>query len=211
MRRGYSGFSYADIAEAIDIRKASIHHHFPSKAELAIAVIREQRERFDADMAALQAHGADGLAQLRAYVDHWERCIADDSAPFCVAGMLGAELPALPDEVAQEVRAHFENLAAWLEPVLESAAKEKLIQLGSPVQTETASLVSVIYGAMLAARAFGDAGIFRRVTDEAIKRLVKAPKRATGTTSATGTPRTASASKRTTGATPAPRRRRASA
>ncbi|REM97679.1 TetR/AcrR family transcriptional regulator, partial [Mycobacterium tuberculosis] len=31
---GYNGFSYADIAARVNISKASIHHHFPSKAEL---------------------------------------------------------------------------------------------------------------------------------------------------------------------------------
>jgi TetR/AcrR family transcriptional regulator, transcriptional repressor for nem operon len=178
MRRGYSGFSYADVADAIDIRKASIHHHFPTKTDLAIAVLRQSQEMFDADIAALQADGADGLAQLRAYIHHWERCIADDSAPFCVAGMLGTELPALPDEVAREVRAHFEHLTAWLEPVLESAAKSNLVKLGSSVQTEAATLVSLIYGAMLAARAYGNAALFKDVTDGAIERLVKPGKRA---------------------------------
>ncbi|MEF9673014.1 TetR family transcriptional regulator [Pseudomonas sp. PCH446] len=29
---GYNSFSYADIAERVRITKASIHHHFPSKA-----------------------------------------------------------------------------------------------------------------------------------------------------------------------------------
>jgi TetR/AcrR family transcriptional regulator, transcriptional repressor for nem operon len=99
MRRGYSGFSYADVADAINIRKASIHHHFPSKTDLVIAVLEAWRATFDADMASLKASGADALAQLRAYIGHWERCIADDTAPFCAAGMLGAELPSLPDEV----------------------------------------------------------------------------------------------------------------
>jgi TetR/AcrR family transcriptional repressor of nem operon len=28
--RGYNGFSYADVAEAVGISKPSIHHHFPS-------------------------------------------------------------------------------------------------------------------------------------------------------------------------------------
>jgi TetR/AcrR family transcriptional repressor of nem operon len=31
---GYNGFSHADIAEAIGIRKASIHYHFPTKVDL---------------------------------------------------------------------------------------------------------------------------------------------------------------------------------
>ncbi|MDN7905552.1 TetR/AcrR family transcriptional regulator [Burkholderia diffusa] len=177
MRRGYSGFSYADIADAIDIRKASIHHHFPTKNDLVIAVVNEWQAAFDSDMAALQASGADALAQLRAYIGHWERCIADDSAPFCVAGMLGAERPSLPEEIVEVVKAFFDNLTAWLEGVLESGAKNNLIKLDYPVQTEAAMLVSVVYGAMLAARAYGNAALFKDVADAAVERLVKPPKR----------------------------------
>jgi len=37
--RGYSAFSYQDIADSLGIRKASIHYHFPSKTDLGIAVV----------------------------------------------------------------------------------------------------------------------------------------------------------------------------
>jgi len=33
-RRGFNAFSYHDIAAPMGIRKASIHYHFPSKADL---------------------------------------------------------------------------------------------------------------------------------------------------------------------------------
>ncbi|MGS0894632.1 TetR/AcrR family transcriptional regulator [Burkholderia stagnalis] len=171
MRYGYSGFSYADVADAIDIRKASIHHHFPTKADLAIAVLAQSQAAFDADMARLDASGADALAQVRAYIGYWERCIADDSTPFCVAGMLGAERPALPDEVAAAVKAHFDNLAAWLERVLDAGVKARLVRLDASVPIEAATLVSLVYGAMLAARAYGDAALFKDVTGRALERL----------------------------------------
>lgn len=178
MRRGYSGFSYADIADAIDIRKASIHHHFPTKADLAVAVLQQSQANFDADMALLESSGADALVQMRAYIGYWERCIADDSAPFCVAGMLGAERPALPDEVARAVKAHFDDLAAWLVRVLEAGVKDGIVQPGVSVQTEAATFVSLVYGAMLAARAYGNAGMFRDVTGGAVERLAVPRKRA---------------------------------
>jgi TetR/AcrR family transcriptional repressor of nem operon len=178
MRRGYNGFSYADVAEAVDIRKASIHHHFASKNDLVIAVLGEWREAFESDVASLHAADADALARLRAYIGHWERCIADDSAPFCVAGMLGAELPSLPDEVAQAVKRFFDDLAAWLEQVLESGVKADLIELHASVHTEAATLVSVVYGAMLAARVHGDVALFVQVTRGAVERLIKPRKRA---------------------------------
>ncbi|MCA7993260.1 TetR/AcrR family transcriptional regulator [Burkholderia cepacia] len=178
MRRGYGGFSYADIADAIDIRKASIHHHFPTKADLAVAVLQQSQAKFDADMALLDASGADALVQMRAYIGYWERCIADDSAPFCVAGMLGAELPALPDEVARAVKAHFDDLAAWLVRVLEAGVKDGIVQPDVSVQTEASTFVALVYGAMLAARAYGNAGLFRDVTGGAVERLAVPRKRA---------------------------------
>lgn len=178
MRRGYSGFSYADIADAIDIRKASIHHHFPTKADLAVAVLQQSQANFDADMGLLDASGADALVQMRAYIGYWERCIADDSAPFCVAGMLGAELPALPDEVARAVKAHFDDLAAWLVRVLEIGVKDGIVRPGLSVQTEAATFVALVYGAMLAARAYGNAALFRDVTAGAVERLAAPRKRA---------------------------------
>jgi TetR/AcrR family transcriptional regulator, transcriptional repressor for nem operon len=177
MRRGYNGFSYADIAEAIDIRKASVHHHFPAKTDLAIAVMDAWRDAFDADVASLRDSGADPIAQLRAYIGHWERCIADDTASFCVAGMLGAELPSLPEEVAQAVRTFFDSLTAWLEQVFEAGVNSDLIRLDGSVQTEVAMLVSVVYGAMLAARVSGDVARFKAVTESAVDRLVKSRKR----------------------------------
>jgi TetR/AcrR family transcriptional regulator, transcriptional repressor for nem operon len=171
MRRGYSGFSYADISDAIDIRKASIHHHFPTKADLAAAVVKQYREMFDTDMAALEISGADALTQLQAYIGYWQQCIADDSAPFCVAGVLGAELPVLPDEVAQEVRAHFENIAKWLEHVLASGAQSGQFHLNGNATSEANTFVSLVYGAMLAARAYGHTELFNDVTNNAIARL----------------------------------------
>ena len=43
--RGYDGFSYADLAGAVGIRKASIHHHFPAKQDLATAIVARYAAR----------------------------------------------------------------------------------------------------------------------------------------------------------------------
>ena len=37
--RGFNGFSYADVASELAVTKASLHYHFPSKAELGEALI----------------------------------------------------------------------------------------------------------------------------------------------------------------------------
>ena len=40
---GYGGFSFRDLAAEIGIKSASVHHHFPTKAGMAAAVVRRYR------------------------------------------------------------------------------------------------------------------------------------------------------------------------
>jgi AcrR family transcriptional regulator len=107
------------------ISKASIHHHFPSKAELVQTVVRRYRDEAQKGLAAIQSHISDPLAQLQAYTGYWEACIRDGSSSFCICAMLAAELPAIPEQVADEVRGHFCDLAAWLASVLERAPQRE--------------------------------------------------------------------------------------
>jgi TetR/AcrR family transcriptional repressor of nem operon len=93
---GYNGFSYADIADVVGIRKASIHHHFPGKVDLVRTLVARYREEAEAGMANLELQVSDPLEQLRSYAGYWEACIADASAPFCVCALLASQLPVLP-------------------------------------------------------------------------------------------------------------------
>ena len=173
MTRGYNGFSYADIAEAVGIRKASIHHHFPGKSDLAKAVIEENRAVIHAQTEMLANAEPDAGDQLRGYAHYWERCIADNSAPFCVAGMLAAELPSLPDDLVVSVRAHFTDLTAWLTHLLELGVRQGNVTLARSPEEEADAFMSAVYGAMLSARAFGDPTRFGAVVETLLARVVR--------------------------------------
>src|SRR3954465_7311797 len=66
--RGFNGFSYADIAEALDVTKASLHYHFPSKADLGRRLIERYEKTFVAALKAIGAAGAAPREQLKRYV-----------------------------------------------------------------------------------------------------------------------------------------------
>jgi len=173
MKRGYNGFSYADIAEAVGIRKPSIHHHFAAKSDLAIAVVEQSRAIVLAHIEQLAEVEPEAVAQLRAYATYWERCIADDSAPFCVAAMLAAELPSLPDDLVISVRAHFCDLTDWLARILALGVRQGTVNLDGNPHQEADAFLSAIYGAMLSARAFGDPARFATITETLLTRVVR--------------------------------------
>src|SRR5918993_590739 len=66
-RRGFNGFSYADVASELGISKASLHYHFAGKAELGEALIGRYAGRFAAALEEIDRDGADAPGKLDAY------------------------------------------------------------------------------------------------------------------------------------------------
>lgn len=169
---GYNGFSYADLSTDVGIAKASIHHHFATKADLVRLVVQLYRDEARNGLTQLASHIPEPRAQLRAYADYWIACIRDGTSSFCICAMLAAELPALPADVAAEVKGFFRDLSAWLASVLaQGAASGAFASQASPEQ-EAEAFMATVHGAMLSARAYGgDATVFDMIIQSLLKRL----------------------------------------
>jgi TetR/AcrR family transcriptional repressor of nem operon len=169
---GYNGFSYADISAAIGIRKASIHHHFPTKAELVAVLVDRYRQQAEAGLNSLRDQLSSPAEQLQGYLNFWQTCIRDASLPFCICALLASEMQMLPEEVASRVRAHFHSLARWLASVLKTGAEQGVFQLDKQPEQEAQMLMASVHGAMLSARAFNDPGLFGAIVTPQIMRLL---------------------------------------
>src|ERR1700712_3553428 len=168
---GYNGFSYADIAEVVGIRKASIHHHFPTKLDLVRTLLERYDEEFRAGLDATERSFPDPMDQLRAYVGFWESCIDDPTTAFCICALLASEIPLLPKELTQLVRNHFSTLSAWVASALERGADDGSIVLTSSATSEAEAFMATVHGAMLSARAYGDSKVFGVITQTVMERL----------------------------------------
>lgn len=174
VERGYNGFSYADVAQRVAISKPSIHHHFPTKADLAVKVVQRYREGIAALMAEAERHVTDPVEKLQGYVGYWESCITSDSMSFCVCAMLSSERRTLPPELAAEVAGHFTSLAGWLAGVLEQGVASGQFTLQQTPALDAQCFMAAIHGAMLSARALDDASMFVAVAQAAVARFTGA-------------------------------------
>lgn len=171
MDGGYNGFSYADIAEVVGIRKASIHHHFPSKVDLVRVLVARYREDAEMSVAVLEQNIQEPFQLLETYAGYWARCIEDASRPFCVCALLASELPALPSEVAAEVKAFFRFLSTWLTTVMERGARKGSLRLSCEPRVEAEAFMASVHGAMLSARAYGAPEVFATILAPTLQRL----------------------------------------
>ena len=168
---GYNGFSYADIAAVVGIRKASIHHHFPSKVDLVQTLVQRYREDAETGLADLERNVPEPLELIQAYAGYWAKCIEDESIPFCVCALLASELPALPKEVAVEVRAFFKFLSAWLTSVIKRGQQQGSLKISGLAQVEAEAFMATVHGAMLSARAYGQPSVFATILGPTLQRL----------------------------------------
>jgi len=164
--RGFNGFSYADIAEALDVTKASLHYHFPSKADLGRRLIERYEQAFLAVLKGIDATGAAPREKLKRYVRIYADVLRDSR--MCLCGMLASDYATLPKAMKEDVKHFFDENEQWLVAVLEQGRKSGALEFkGSPLDLARV-IVGSLEGAMMLARSYGEPARF----DTAAERLI---------------------------------------
>jgi TetR/AcrR family transcriptional regulator, transcriptional repressor for nem operon len=151
--RGFNGFSYADVAAELSVTKASLHYHFPSKAELGEALIARYAERFALALATIDANITLVPAKLDAYANLYAEVLRQER--MCLCGMLAAEYQTLPSPIRNAVIAFLNDNEAWLALVLEHGRDDGSLCFSNTVADTARSIISGLEGAMLVARTYG--------------------------------------------------------
>lgn len=157
--RGFNGFSYADIAAELAITKASLHHHFPSKAGLGEALILRYTERFIDALAAIDAEASAAPAKLNAYAGLYVDVLREER--MCLCGMLAAEYQTLPATVQVAVLAFLDENEDWLVRVLERGREDGSLRFTATTRETAGSILGGLEGAMLVARSRGELESFQ--------------------------------------------------
>jgi len=150
-RRGYDGFSYADLASEVGIRKASIHYHFPAKADLAVAMIKRYSNTFSDALAVIDETSDIASDRLAAYVQMYRRALGG-GAKLCLCVAFSISRDSLSDDALKELDAFHSNSINWLRQTFEQARKDNSVSnLGDP-EDEATALLALVEGAQLVAR-----------------------------------------------------------
>jgi TetR/AcrR family transcriptional repressor of nem operon len=177
---GFGGFSFREIAADVGIKSSSVHYHFPTKENLAAAVIRRWAEETSEFIDKELERDPD---PIRAWTNAF-RGTALSEGRMCPCTALGAASQDLPAEVAREVKDFFKMCS------------DKLVAEGlSP--SNAAEVLSTITGALVVANALGDTAAYDRATSDLLGRR-EAARQQTPVTR-TARPRTHQASIQLTG------------
>ncbi len=167
--RGFNGFSYADIAGTLQVTKASLHYHFPAKAELGRRLIGRYEKNFPEALAAIDRKVKGPREKLRRYAAVYADVLRDGR--MCLCGMLAAEYATLPAAMQKELRHFFDENERWVAGVLESGRRSGELAFKGAPREVAALLVSSLEGAMMLARSHGDTKRFRAAAERLVADL----------------------------------------
>lgn len=171
-RGGANAMSYQHISDAIGIRKASIHHHFPTKEHLIEAVIQRHAAYFLGIVDGIVESKLDPAAKLRKYAGLFEATLCEgrqDKA--CLCGMLGAELATLGNHAAAGVRRFYRDNEARLTKILGEGLNKGAFHFKGDTELVAAMIFSLLEGGTLVVRVEGGHKRLHTMVEQTIKLL----------------------------------------
>ncbi|MBV8989536.1 MAG: TetR/AcrR family transcriptional regulator [Solirubrobacterales bacterium] len=169
--RGFNNFSYADIANELGITKASLHYHYPGKAELGQALVARYAQRFVEALSRIDQDLPDARAKLEAYAGLYADVLRGKR--MCMCGVLAAEYQTLPRPMRRAVITFFDENQRWLVALLAEGRKDHTLSFTGSVEDIAQNILSTLEGAMLVARPYGDLARFDAAARQLLASLTK--------------------------------------
>ncbi len=179
-REMFHGRSYADvgiqeICEGAKVQKGSFYHFFPSKRDLALAVIDDMAddwahgfvaEAFDQNLPPMER-----LDYMVDAADYWQKAAKDIEGrmPGCLFGNLALEISTRDDVMRAKLNAVFDKAMGKFRVTLEEAIRDGVM---APLDTEATATAMLAYleGIILLGKTRNDPDVILRL-GPAIKTL----------------------------------------
>lgn len=114
---GYTALSFRDLASDVGVKSASVHYHFPTKPDLAEALVNRRCAEQEAFFEDLFTRTQNYEELIRGYIAMF-RSGFDGGNRMCVAGVMSAEISGLPEPVRAAIRRFKDLNVVWISKML---------------------------------------------------------------------------------------------
>lgn len=156
LTRSYQSVGIADLCAAADVRKGSFYHFFPSKADLAKAVVDLHAEELERRLTA-DGSPAERLYAVADAVTHIQKGFEQRFGRIvgCPFGNLAAELSTTDDELRAHVAGVFARWETRLAAACRAAADAGVLRDGVAPEALAHMILAQIQGQILLAKVSG--------------------------------------------------------
>jgi AcrR family transcriptional regulator len=155
-QRGFSGFSYRDISQPLGIKNAAIHYHFPTKADLGVALLTRYEELLSRHTSEFMEHGGCALDQLEGFIAFYTGKICSNQGT-CLIAMLASEFVTVPAAMQEAGRSLSLSIQTWMTKVLDIGREQGELSFEGDPRDKALLILTSLQGASQMARMTGPA------------------------------------------------------
>lgn len=154
-KKGFDSFSYQDLSRELGITKASIHHHFPKKVDLGLALCESVKHWHDREYARARAIDGTSLQKMDYYINTALRKVCDIDM-ICPLSSLHADIGILPEEMTRVVKQLDQEEIEFIAELLQQGRDAGEFNFIGSVQAQAMLCVMIYKGALEYARVHGN-------------------------------------------------------
>jgi TetR/AcrR family transcriptional repressor of nem operon len=173
MKSGFDSFSYSDLANQLGIRKASIHHHFPKKEALGLAILDHIQEATAHHFDHISNQNIPATRKLDLAFNQG-RDLCESGSMICPVSSFQAEFNVIPPAMQAKLREIEDLELAFFTKVLDQGRRENDFVFQGPPRDEAIFVASALKGALQYART-RDKSIFTKAVNQLKRSLKPAP------------------------------------
>lgn len=136
--KGFNAFSFYDISNKVGIKTASIHYHFPSKADLGVAVIDSHIQRLSQVIKEYQLMSPSD--KLDKFFSIYNKIINENR--ICLVGSLATDFNTLDEKVRLKLKEFSEMFLIWVSEFLEEGKKKNIFDFEGESRTKALMIIS---------------------------------------------------------------------
>ncbi len=168
-RVGLNAMSYKHISDAVGIRKASIHHHFPKKENLVDQLL----ERCASSYGKRYQHIVDGSEQAPEKLRKLAAIFEDglNNKKLCLVGSISTNSNTLQDGSCHILQSTIKNTVSIFTTVFEQGRQDGSLKFTGTNDEAAFAFFSLLIGAQTIARSHGEGQLFHQATESYISSL----------------------------------------
>ncbi|EPG75873.1 transcriptional regulator, TetR family [Leptospira fainei serovar Hurstbridge str. BUT 6] len=145
--KGFHSFSYQDISDKLKLKKASIHYHYPSKADLGKELLKSYSENFESWAAQLEKRKLTPKEKVEEFFRMFSK-IPGKGDRICPGGAFGLDLDSLPKSLKLSYENFQDQKIQWLSKVLKEGRSDGSIRsYGTPLE-QAECIYSTLQGSL---------------------------------------------------------------
>jgi TetR/AcrR family transcriptional repressor of nem operon len=151
---GFEGFSYLDISRHLGITKASVHHHFPKKVDLGLALCDWTQAWLEQGLSHFDAKATSNWNKLERYVRAAMKHSLNEQK-LCPISAFYSDLNKLPESIKERVKALDDYELNWVTQVMQDGIENNEFSPNQDARALASLFIFSCKGALYHARLHG--------------------------------------------------------